>query len=514
MAPVLARVTGWGGRSVVLDGCEFVEQLQAVGVAGGVAANVVPDAASVTLNYRFAPDRDVAAARRALGDLVDGLVDEAAGDRIEVVDEADGAPPDLDNDLLAALVAATAAPPRAKVGWTDVASFYAHGIPAANFGPGDPLLAHHPDERVERASLERARAVLADPPGRRRLSRAGAGPAAGRCYRAHVTDTAPKQPRPLEITAGAEPIKLGSMLLTVVEPRRGHEVAYNRWYERDHFYSGCMIGPYNFAGRRFVATADLKALRDPDPSEITGEPARGSYVAVYWVLDGYHDLWNRWAVRQVRALHAAGRMFEQRDHVHTLLYRFAWEAPARGRWRAGGAGPRPPLRGIRAGVGRPVRGRAGRGVLELAARRTPARPPAGDRAGLVAAFTPLPLLIDAPGDVPRQEATDRRTLLLWFLDSHPFGGLEHGAGRAPSPASRRSGKGDRGGGPPVHPDHPGHRHLHRPALGLRADGGRRPQRRRSTVMTLPKTVTSAGSNSMGESRSLAGVRTTLPRRRP
>ena len=139
-----------------------------------------------------------------------------------------------------------------------------------------------------------------------------------------MTDAPPTTPRPIELTAGAEPIKLGSMLLTLVEPRRGHEVAYNRWYERDHFYSGCMVGPYNFAGRRYVATADLKELRDPDPSAITGEPGRGSYVAVYWVLDGYHDIWNRWAVRQVRALHAAGRMFEERDHVHTLLYRHTW----------------------------------------------------------------------------------------------------------------------------------------------------------------------------------------------
>ena len=138
-------------------------------------------------------------------------------------------------------------------------------------------------------------------------------------------EKAPKTRKPIEIFAEAEPIKLGSMLLTLVEPHRGHEVAYNRWYERDHFYSGCMVGPYNFAGKRFVATADLKALRDPDPSAITGEPARGSYVSVYWVLDGYFDMWNRWALRQVNALHAAGRMFEERDHVHTLLYHYQWE---------------------------------------------------------------------------------------------------------------------------------------------------------------------------------------------
>ena len=67
----------------------------------------------------------------------------------------------MGHPLLAALVARTATAPRAKVGWTDVASFWEHGVPAANFGPGDPLLAHHPDEHVTRAQLERARQVLA-----------------------------------------------------------------------------------------------------------------------------------------------------------------------------------------------------------------------------------------------------------------------------------------------------------------------------------------------------------------
>ena len=89
---------------------------------------------------------------------------------------------------------------------------------------------------------------------------------------------------------GPSPSNSGSMLFTLVEPHRGHEVAYNRWYERDHFYAGCMIGPYQFAGKRFVATAAMKELRDPDSSEVTGEPDRGTYLGVYWVLDGYHDV--------------------------------------------------------------------------------------------------------------------------------------------------------------------------------------------------------------------------------
>jgi succinyl-diaminopimelate desuccinylase len=161
LAPVLERVVEWEGRAIVLDGCEYVEQLQAVAVNGGIAGNVVPDTASVTLNYRFAPDRDTHAARQFLSALFDGLLDEEYGDRLEVVDEADGAPPSLEHPLLAALVTATGQLPRAKVGWTDVASFYAHGVPAANFGPGDPLLAHHPDERVERGPLDQVRTVLA-----------------------------------------------------------------------------------------------------------------------------------------------------------------------------------------------------------------------------------------------------------------------------------------------------------------------------------------------------------------
>ena len=93
---------------------------------------------------------------KLLGDELDA----SAGDRLEVVDAAPGAPPALEHPLLARLVAATGAPARAKVGWTDVATFAAIGVPATNFGPGDPLLAHTPDEHVSRHELDHARAVL------------------------------------------------------------------------------------------------------------------------------------------------------------------------------------------------------------------------------------------------------------------------------------------------------------------------------------------------------------------
>jgi len=161
MAPVLARVSEWRGREVVIDGCTFVEQLQAVAVAGGVAGNVVPDHATLTVHHRFAPDRVAAEAHAGLAELFSDQLDAASGDRLEVVDEADGAPPALSHPLLSSLVDLSGAPPKAKLGWTDVATMWAHGVPAANFGPGDPILAHHPDEHVTEASLARVRSVLA-----------------------------------------------------------------------------------------------------------------------------------------------------------------------------------------------------------------------------------------------------------------------------------------------------------------------------------------------------------------
>ena len=160
LAPLLHAVAAWESRTVVLDGCTYAEQLQAVAVDGGVAGNVVPDGASVTLNFRYAPDRNLAGAEAYLRQLLGGTFSEDEGDVWTVIDGADGAPPSLDHPLLRALVSSTGAPPQAKVGWTDVASFWEHGVPAANFGPGDPLLAHHPHEHVTRTQLERAHQVL------------------------------------------------------------------------------------------------------------------------------------------------------------------------------------------------------------------------------------------------------------------------------------------------------------------------------------------------------------------
>ncbi len=158
LAPILTAIAGYESRHPVLDGCEFAEQLQVVRIDGGVAGNVVPDASSLLINHRFAPDRTVDEAESSIRALVASHLE--PGDRWELVDCAAGAPPALDHPLLADLVTATQALPRAKLGWTDVASFWSHGIPAANFGPGDPFLAHTPGEFVTIAELEGAAAVL------------------------------------------------------------------------------------------------------------------------------------------------------------------------------------------------------------------------------------------------------------------------------------------------------------------------------------------------------------------
>ena len=109
------------------------------------------------------------------------------------------------------------------------------------------------------------------------------------------------------------------MLFTLVEPHRGHQVAFNRWYERDHFYAGCMIGPWLFAGRRFVATRALKQLRFPASSPIAAPLTAGSYLAVYWILAGHHDDHLHWSSEQVHSLYQQGRGFAERTHVHTIL---------------------------------------------------------------------------------------------------------------------------------------------------------------------------------------------------
>jgi succinyl-diaminopimelate desuccinylase len=139
--PVLARLADYQPRSVEIDGCTYREGLQAVGISGGVAGNVVPDACQVQVNFRFAPDRSLPQAREHVREVL-------AGFELEFTDGACGALPGLNAPVAQEFLAALALTPVAKYGWTDVSRFAALGIPALNYGPGDPNLAHTREEHV------------------------------------------------------------------------------------------------------------------------------------------------------------------------------------------------------------------------------------------------------------------------------------------------------------------------------------------------------------------------------
>jgi len=118
------------------------------------------------------------------------------------------------------------------------------------------------------------------------------------------------------------PIGVGAMLFTMVDPNRGHEVAYNRWYEHDHFYGGCMIGPGMLSGARWVATRPLKDLRFPAESPFAEPVDAGSYLAIYWVNAGQEAEWLDWSSKQVWWLYENGRGFPERTHAQTGIYDF------------------------------------------------------------------------------------------------------------------------------------------------------------------------------------------------
>lgn len=155
LGAVLDRLSSYRARSVEIDGCTYREGLSAVRIDGGVAGNVIPDAAFATVNFRFAPDRSVDEALQHVHEVFDGLdVD------IELTDAAAGALPGLTKPAAAELVQAAGGQVRAKYGWTDVSRFAALGIPAVNYGPGDPNLAHRVDERVEIEKITAATDML------------------------------------------------------------------------------------------------------------------------------------------------------------------------------------------------------------------------------------------------------------------------------------------------------------------------------------------------------------------
>ncbi len=143
---ILDVLRGYAPRQPVVDGLSYHEGLNAVGIHGGVAGNVIPDECVISVNFRFAPDRTAEQAEQHVREVFDGW-------EVIIADVAGGARPGLGEPAAASFVAAMGGAPRAKLGWTDVARFDALGIPAVNFGPGDPQQAHTRDEHVPVADI-------------------------------------------------------------------------------------------------------------------------------------------------------------------------------------------------------------------------------------------------------------------------------------------------------------------------------------------------------------------------
>jgi len=215
----------------------------------------------------------------------------------------------------------------------------------------------------------------------------------------------------------ADPVELGSILFTMVEPDKGHEVDYNRWYERDHLYSGVMIGPYSLAAGRFVATRDLKALRYPKDSSVTPDPSVGSYLAIYFILKRHHDEWWRWGRRQVKVLIDNGRMFEHRTHIHTQLYDYLGAVSRDENGVPAELALDHRFPGLAVVIGR-ANGERDEALAKLNGSTVP-KVLEGSKAALCLTFVPFPMPPGQPSDVPASSDDESRFLQLWFCDAPP-----------------------------------------------------------------------------------------------
>ena len=218
---------------------------------------------------------------------------------------------------------------------------------------------------------------------------------------------------------GPYDVAIGAALITMVEPHVGHEHAYNRWYEDDHFYSGAMAMPWMFAGRRWVAPRDLQLLRYPAESVVAQPVSAGPYLSVYWITAGRYRDHLRWTVATNGRLLPDGRVFQERTHVFTAFQDYAGVV-----YRDLDDGPRD----IHA-LNYPYEGL----VLEVIDAPSPDERTAllewlkgshlpsvlsGSPAAMACLFHPFPL---PPGATYVQDVPggDSRVTVLWFLEQDP-----------------------------------------------------------------------------------------------
>jgi len=213
-------------------------------------------------------------------------------------------------------------------------------------------------------------------------------------------------------------VALGSVLVSLLDPAPAQEAAFHRWYERDHFYAGVMAGPWFFAGRRFVATRDLKDLRAPEPTPILDDLRRGSYLTLYWILAGHHREAERWSIEQVQRLIANDRMLPGRRPVHAGFYRHRWSA-----FRdVDGVPAELALDHPHAGVALVVVERAPEAAAPVERWLREEHLPRmlhGSPAALCLGLEPMPLPDGVPAYIPRSQGLERRALLLFFLEADP-----------------------------------------------------------------------------------------------
>ncbi|MEU2540199.1 hypothetical protein [Streptomyces iakyrus] len=212
----------------------------------------------------------------------------------------------------------------------------------------------------------------------------------------------------------------GHALITMVEPHPGHEYAYNRWYEDDHYYAGAMAMPWMQAGRRWVATRDLQLLRYPEKSAIAQPVTAGCYLSTYWITAGRYDDHMRWTVAVNKRLNRDARVYHDRTHVLTAFQNH--EATV---YRDGAAGPRDvhaldhPYAGLVLQVVEADTPEQRAPLLQWLRNRHLPKRLAGSPAALVTVFSPTPLPGDRMTYVKQVEGVDTRLTLLWFLQTDP-----------------------------------------------------------------------------------------------
>ena len=213
-------------------------------------------------------------------------------------------------------------------------------------------------------------------------------------------------------------VELGSVLVSLLEALPGHEAELHRWYERDHFYAGCMLGPYFFSGRRYVATRPLKDLRFPQTTPVIDDIARGSYLALYWIQAGHHDAAVAWAVPQVHWLRENDRMLEHRVQAHAGFYQLRWQVGRDADGVPAELAQEHPFAGVTLLMVDRAEG-VDREAFEAAYRAWIAPRLAGTPAALCLGLEPEPLPDDAPAYVVRPPGLERRSLQMFFLQSDP-----------------------------------------------------------------------------------------------